>query len=79
MIKSFEVHSLNGIRGADYKFDFHNDLNILTGRNGSGKTTLMKLLWYLLSPNRRLALEVLKFQFARIETNTYEFHQCSLS
>ena len=72
MIKSFEVNSLNGIRGADYKFEFHNDLNILTGRNGSGKTTLMKLLWYMLSPNRRVVYELINFESARVVTDSYE-------
>lgn len=72
MLKSFEVISLNGVKGMDYKFDFFNDLNIFTGRNGSGKTTLMKLLWYLITPNRRIAPETVKFGFARLVTETYE-------
>ena len=72
MLKSFEVISLNGVKGMDYKFDFFKDLNIFTGRNGSGKTTLMKLLWYLITPNRRIAPETVKFGFARLATETYE-------
>lgn len=33
----------------DFDLQFHEDLNLLTGRNGSGKTTLMKLMWGILS------------------------------
>ncbi len=71
MIKYFKVRSLNGVKGANFELHFNPDLNILTGRNGSGKTTLMKLLWYLITPNRRIALESINFEYAAVETDFY--------
>jgi len=47
MIKSFRAVNLN--RKMTFNLQFHEDINIITGRNGSGKTTLLKLLWYAIS------------------------------
>ena len=46
MLKKVIVRGLN--QQVDVNFDFHRDINIVTGRNGSGKTTLLKLIWYLI-------------------------------
>ncbi len=59
MIKQLKVDKLWGRE--DFTFEFHTDLNILTGSNGSGKTTLLKLLWYMVSGHARLALEEISF------------------
>ena len=47
MIKRLVVKNLNnkGEKG-NFDLEFHDDLNVFTGRNGSGKTTLLKLIWY---------------------------------
>jgi len=71
MIKSVIVKGLNGILDLDVAFN--HDLNILTGRNGSGKTTLLKLLWYMMSGNRELILSEVRFSYAMLITDTYEF------
>lgn len=54
------------------KTDFHEDLNILTGRNGSGKTSILKLIWYVMSGNILLALREVPFNYVTIETDEYE-------
>ncbi|MDC4606714.1 AAA family ATPase, partial [Acinetobacter baumannii] len=47
-IKSFTVEGLHGNHDP-ISLEFHDDLNILSGRNGAGKTTILKLMWYLIS------------------------------
>jgi predicted ATP-dependent endonuclease of OLD family len=64
MLKTFEVIGLNG--NLDYYLDFHDDLNIITGRNGSGKTSLLKLMWYLFSGNIERAHPEICFESARL-------------
>ena len=49
MIKSLKAVNLN--RRMTFHLQFHDDINIVTGKNGSGKTTLLKLLWYTISGN----------------------------
>jgi predicted ATPase len=51
--------------------EFHDDLNIITGRNGAGKTSLLKLLWYVISGNILLALKEVPFKKLSVETNIY--------
>lgn len=67
MIRNFEVYNLNGEK--NFKFEFNEDLNILTGKNGSGKTTLLKLLWYLLSGKVDEAATEIEFEYTRLETD----------
>ncbi|MCU0449338.1 MAG: ATP-binding protein [Bernardetiaceae bacterium] len=62
MIQQLRVQELWGRE--NFNFDFHPDLNILTGSNGSGKTTLLKLLWYMVSGHARLAIEEISFSGA---------------
>lgn len=52
--------------------EFHDDINILTGRNGAGKTTLLKLIWYIISGNLLHALSEVSFAKATIVTDEYE-------
>ncbi|WP_397598775.1 AAA family ATPase [Sphingorhabdus sp.] len=69
-IKSFEVSGLLG-RKKPLRLDFHEDINILTGRNGAGKTSVLKLIWYIISGNILLALQEVNFQKVTIETDEY--------
>jgi predicted ATPase len=66
MVEKFEIKNLWGKQ--DYQFDFHKDLNILTGDNGSGKTTILKLMWYMLSGHIKLALSEVVFDEAVLTT-----------
>jgi len=69
MIKSLSVKGLNYRIDAD--LEFHEDLNIITGKNGSGKTTLLKLLWYLISGNLGRIVPEIPFQSVSIETDSF--------
>lgn len=71
MIRQVEVLGLNG--KLDFRYNFNSDLNILTGKNGAGKTTLLKLLWYMMSSNRELILSEIRFNYAHLVTDEYEF------
>lgn len=68
-IKRFEVSGLNG--RVDFAFNFHEDLNILTGVNGAGKTTALKLLWYTLSGNTVRIRNEIDFVSCYLETDEY--------
>lgn len=66
--------TVTGLFGRDsqvVKFNFNQDINILTGRNGSGKTSILKLLWYILSGNILLALREVQFRQVTLKTNDY--------
>jgi ABC-type lipoprotein export system ATPase subunit len=67
MIHSFEVRNLN--QKISEKFNFHQDLNILTGKNGCGKTTLLKLMWYLVSGNYDKIFDEMYFDYAKMVLN----------
>lgn len=69
MIKKFVVKGLNG--DIDHDLDFHNDLNILTGRNGSGKTSLLKLMWYMYSGNIERTYREIQFTRAELVSDRY--------
>jgi predicted ATP-dependent endonuclease of OLD family len=64
MINSFVVQGLN--QRVDCDLQFHNDLNILTGKNGSGKTSVLKLMWYLMSANIERAIAEIRFNTVEI-------------
>jgi predicted ATPase len=51
--------------------NFHDDLNIITGRNGAGKTTFLKLIWYIISGNISQACS--EIEFGKIEIATSEY------
>lgn len=64
MIRHLEISGLNGLERI-LKFDFHSDLNLLTGLNGCGKTTILKIIWFV---NCGLIRELLtEVVFSKIE------------
>lgn len=69
MLKKVKVAGLN--KRVDIDLDFHQDINILTGRNGSGKTTLLKLIWYLMSANIERVIPEIIFDNVYLETDSY--------
>ncbi|MBP6748763.1 MAG: ATP-binding protein [Xanthomonadaceae bacterium] len=69
-IKRFEVKGLN--KRVKFNFEFHDDLNILTGVNGSGKTTALKLAWYLISGSTVRVRREIEFKYCRLLTNAFD-------
>jgi len=69
-IEFIEVHGLFG-RESPLRLEFHQDINIITGRNGSGKTSILKLLWYIMSGNILLALKEVDFKKVTLKTDAY--------
>lgn len=68
-IKTFEVSGLS--KRTDFSFNFHDDINILTGINGSGKTTALKLAWYIVSGNFARLRNEIKFKKCSLTTDTF--------
>ncbi|MFM7600931.1 MAG: AAA family ATPase [Pseudanabaena sp.] len=48
-LKRVSIKGLNN--KVDCDFEFHDDINVVTGMNGCGKTTFLKMLWYVISGN----------------------------
>ena len=69
MIRKLEVKGLN--TRVDGVWEFHEDLNIITGKNGSGKTTLLKLIWYSISGNLEQIISAIPFRLVSIETDSF--------
>jgi predicted ATPase len=69
-IKNMAVAGLFG-NNKIIQYNFHKDLNILTGKNGSGKTTIIKLAWSIISGNILLALREINFKSCTILTDEY--------
>jgi predicted ATPase len=67
MIKSLKATGVNGRMSFDLQF--HEDINIVTGKNGSGKTTLLKLLWYAISGNLERIIPEIRFESFELETD----------
>lgn len=76
-IKLFEVKGLN--KRVSFNFEFHDDLNILTGVNGSGKTTALKLAWYLLSGSLIRVRREIDFKYCRLLTTSFDLELERLS
>jgi len=55
----------------DCDFDFHEDINIVTGMNGSGKTTLLKILWYAISGNVERIVPEINFKSFDLDTSSF--------
>ena len=68
MIKSLKVENLN--RRMSFELDFHEDINIVTGKNGSGKTTVLKLLWYAMSGNLERIIPEIYFDSFELKTDS---------
>jgi predicted ATPase len=68
MIKSLKVTGLN--RRMSFDLQFHEDINVVTGKNGSGKTTVLKLLWYAISGNLDRIIQEIPFDSFELETDT---------
>ena len=69
MIKSLSVQGLHG--RIDFKLDFHEDINIITGKNGCGKTTVLKLIWYMISGNIERINSEMNIESALIVTDFF--------
>ncbi|MBQ4928799.1 AAA family ATPase [Acinetobacter baumannii] len=72
-IQQFEVSGLHD-NEESITLNFHDDLNILSGRNGAGKTTILKLMWYLISGNFDKAVAEIKFNSAILTTDKYQLN-----
>lgn len=68
-LKRVSIKSLNN--KVDCDFEFHDDINIVTGINGSGKTTLLKMLWYAISGNIEHLMSEISFESFNLETSCY--------
>lgn len=69
-IKNIKVEGLNGSKQT-IELQFHDDLNVITGKNGSGKTTILKLIWYCISANIERAVREIVFSNVYLETSKY--------
>jgi predicted ATPase len=67
MIKSLKAVGLN--RRMTFTLNFHDDINIITGKNGSGKTTVLKLLWYAISGNLERIVPEIPFRSFEVVTD----------
>ena len=71
-LKSVSIRGLNNKLDCD--FDFHNDINIVTGINGCGKTTFLKILWYAISGNIELLISEISFAEFNLETSYFSLY-----
>jgi predicted ATPase len=67
MIKSLKAIGVN--RSMSFDLQFHEDINVVTGKNGSGKTTILKLLWYAISGNLERIIPEIEFESFEVETD----------
>jgi predicted ATPase len=67
MIKSLKAVGLNRFPPIDLQF--HEDINVITGKNGSGKTTVLKLLWYAISGNLERIIPEIRLESFELETD----------
>lgn len=68
-LKSVSIRGLNNKLDCD--FEFHNDINIVTGINGCGKTTFLKILWYAISGNIERIISEISFKSFNLETSSF--------
>jgi predicted ATPase len=71
-LKRVSVKGLNN--KVDCDFEFHDDINIVTGINGCGKTTFLKMLWYTISGNIEHLISEISFELFNLETSNYSLH-----
>jgi predicted ATPase len=68
-LKRVSIKGLNN--KVDCDFEFHDDINIVTGINGCGKTTLLKMLWYAISGNIERLISETIFKSFNLETSHF--------
>ncbi len=68
-LKRVSIKGLNNKLDCD--FEFHNDINIVTGMNGCGKTTFLKILWYAISGNIERLISEISFKSFNLETSNF--------
>ncbi len=68
-LKRVSVKGLNN--KVDCDFEFHDDINIVTGINGCGKTTFLKMLWYAISGNIERLISDISFEAFYLETSHF--------
>lgn len=77
-LNSFTVVGLLG-RDLPLSVEFHEDLNLITGRNGAGKTTFLKLLWYIVSGNISQAVSEIDFDHVILECDQYKLRLAKIN
>ena len=68
-LKKVSIKGLNN--KVDCDWDFHDDINIVTGINGCGKTTFLKMLWYAISGNVERITPEITFESFNLETTHF--------
>ena len=68
-LKRVSVKGLNN--KVDCDFEFHDDINIVTGINGCGKTTFLKMIWYAISGNIERLVSEIRFKEFSLETSKF--------
>ena len=68
-LKKVSIKGLNN--KVDCDWDFHDDINIVTGINGCGKTTFLKMLWYAISGNIERLISEISFAEFNLETSNF--------
>ena len=68
-LKRVSIKGLNN--KVDCDFEFHDDINIVTGINGCGKTTFLKILWYAISGNIERLISDISFEEFKLETSHF--------
>jgi len=71
-LKRVSVKGLNN--KVDCDFEFHDDINIVTGINGCGKTTFLKMLWYVISGNIEYLISEISFESFELETSHFSLY-----
>jgi predicted ATPase len=68
-LKRVSIKGLNN--KVDCDFEFHDDINIVTGINGCGKTTFLKMIWYAISGNIERLISEISFTEFNLETSNF--------
>lgn len=68
-LKRVSIKGLNN--KVDCDWDFHDDINVVTGMNGSGKTTFLKIIWYCISGNIERLISDISFESFELETSYF--------
>ena len=72
-LKKVTVINLNK-KVSIHDYQFHDDINMITGMNGSGKTTFLKMVWYAISGNIERIISEISFDEFYIETSDYSIN-----